>query len=241
MKKEAFSLLHEAERSWWYRGRAHAIHALFARVRVRLSKKPILDFGAGHGGMFDDLARLGDPVYGFEPDAGARKNASLRRYEHVFPSPGEALSRQYGLICLFDVLEHIEADRDFLLSLHMSLLPGGLIAITVPAFSFLWSEHDMTHHHFRRYNRGGLARLLDEAGYDTVAMSYWNMALFLPAALIRLSGRSGASSLALPRPLDVALSLLLLAESWVLRHIPLPFGTGIVAIARRKEKPLVHD
>ena len=58
MKKEAFDLLREAEQSWWYKGRALAICATLSRARVVTPVRTALDFGAGFGGMYAELARL---------------------------------------------------------------------------------------------------------------------------------------------------------------------------------------
>ncbi len=45
----------------------------------------------------------------------------------------------YDLIAMLDVLEHLDDDRDALVSLARKLKPGGRILITVPAFPWMWS------------------------------------------------------------------------------------------------------
>lgn len=235
MKKEAFELLREAERSWWYKGRALAIKSTLRRARIVLPIKSILDFGAGFGGMYSELARLGSPVYAFEPDANASMIAAQHGYASTYTTDEEALSKRYGLIGLFDVIEHIEDDKEFILSLHNSLTPGGLLAITVPAYTFLWSEHDVTHQHFRRYNKHSLSELLSTAGYEILAISYWNTLLFVPAAVVRLMGRSGSSALAFSGFINMVLLSIVTIESKILRFCSLPFGVSLVAIARKRE------
>ena len=56
-------------------------------------------------------------------------------------------------IGLFDVLEHIENDKEFLSKLLNKLKKGARIYITVPAHNFLWSEIDRHGGHFRRHNK----------------------------------------------------------------------------------------
>jgi SAM-dependent methyltransferase len=234
MKKEAFALLQEAEQSWWYKGRALAIRAMLARARVVTPLGSVLDFGAGFGGMYAELARLSPQVDAFEPEEGARTVAARQGYVTTYTTAGEALAKQYSLIGLFDVIEHIEDDTGFLLSLHTALTPDGLLAITVPAFQFLWSEHDVVHQHFRRYSKRALSELLARAGYEIVILSYWDTLLFLPAALTRLLGNSGSSALRLSGFVNALLLSMVTLESKILRFCSLPFGVSLVVIARRK-------
>ena len=234
MRKEAFKLLQQAEQSWWYKGRALVIRAMIARARIATPLESILDFGAGFGGMYSELARLSPRVYAFEPDASARTVAAQHAYAFSYSTVEEALSRRYELIGLFDVIEHIEDDKTFLLSLHKALMPNGLLAITVPACPFLWSEHDAVCQHFRRYTKRSLSNLLTNAGYEVLTMSYWDTFLFLPAALMRFLGKSGSSALALPNFLNKLLLLVVEVESKILRVCSFPFGVSLIVIARKK-------
>ena len=233
MERKAFELLSGMEKSWWYRGRAAAVRAALAHCGANRATD-VLDFGAGYGGMHDELLKLGKNIYAFEPDAEAQKAAKKRGYAQVFSSESEALGRSYDLIGLFDVVEHIERDYEFLTKAHGALCAEGRLLITVPAFQFLWSTHDTQHHHFRRYTGASMRGVLDRAGFDAEYMSYWNMTLFVPAALMRLLGRSGESALKMPRWLDAIFFAIVKAESLLIRLTPLPFGVSLVVIARKK-------
>jgi Na+-transporting NADH:ubiquinone oxidoreductase subunit NqrF len=61
--------------------------------------------------------------------------------------------------------------------------PGGLIVITVPALKCLWSDWDVSLHHYRRYGKGELLRLLTVDGAEVLHCVYTN-AVALPAMLI---------------------------------------------------------
>ncbi|MCR4280883.1 MAG: class I SAM-dependent methyltransferase, partial [Candidatus Kaiserbacteria bacterium] len=128
----------------------------------------------------------------------------------------------------------IEHDREFFLKAHGALKSGGRLAITVPAFQFLWSIHDINHHHFRRYTKASMCAVLNEAEFDIEYASYWNMTLFIPAAIVRLLGKSGDSTLKMPRFLDTIFFAIVKAESLLIRFFPLPFGVSLVFIARKK-------
>jgi|SRR3989344_5376244 len=235
MKKEAFTLLRDAEKSWWYKGRALAIHATLMRARVATPVESILDFGAGFGGMYAELARLSLQIDAFEPDADARAVAAQNGYTSTYTTAEEALSKQYGLVGLFDVIEHIKDDKTFLRSLHKALMPGGLLAVTVPAYQFLWSEHDVMHQHFRRYSKRLLRNLLSDAGYEIIAISYWNTLLFIPAAVVRLLGYSGSSALTVSGFVNALFLFVVTIESKILRFCQLPFGVSLVVVARKRE------
>jgi len=66
--------------------------------------------------------------------------------------------------------------------------PGALFFITVPAFEFLWSDHDKYLGHFRRYTLKKLERLLKEAGLSILHGHYFYVAVFPIAAGMRLLG-----------------------------------------------------
>lgn len=233
MKKIAFKLLRDMERSWWYEGRTSVVRAVLNQTMQNKLQKG-LDFGAGYGGMYELLSEYCENVYGFEPDVGARVKAAERGYVSTYSTQEDILANSYDLVGLFDVVEHIEDDMHFISTQRDLLTDNGLLVITVPAFQFLWSKHDVEHHHFRRYSRKSLRKLLEDNGFKVERISYWNMSLFLPAASVRLLGLSGKGSLSLPPLLDKILYGLVMIEVQFMRFISLPFGTGIVAVAREK-------
>jgi hypothetical protein len=50
---------------------------------------------------------------------------------------------------------------------------------------FLWSEHDVVNHHFRRYTASQLRGVFDKRDKN-IFQSYFNFWLFFPIALVRL-------------------------------------------------------
>ncbi len=219
------------EDSWWYRGRARVISRSLTCLRTAQGRA--LDVGAGYGGMADTLKKFAKELDGTEPDEESRAQAKQRGYTNMYAELGDT-RLPYNLIAMFDVLEHIENDSALLAQLNTMLEPRGYLALTIPAFQWLWSEHDVAHHHFRRYTTSSVRKVLEQASFEIVYMSYWNMALFIPAALVRLTGKSGAGSLALPKIIDKIFFAIVYAESFLLPWIRLPFGTGIVVLARKK-------
>ena len=69
---------------------------------------------------------------------------------------------------------------------------AGLLLLTVPAYQWLWGEHDVRAAHRRRYRVGGLASVEAAAGFEVLRTTYYNSFLVPPAALLRRGPSCGA-------------------------------------------------
>jgi hypothetical protein len=177
-------------------------------------------------------------VYALEPDNEARDACRQRGYAGVFSAvrlddiPPE--TPPFSVISAFDVIEHIEDDRAFLVGAHERLINGGTLVLSTPAFSFLWSKHDDAALHFRRYRKPELIRLLNDAGFSVRFATYWNMTLFPLAYLVHLAHTSGESSRKMPQLIDRLFFGLIRLESSFIPRFSLPFGVGLVVLAEKK-------
>jgi SAM-dependent methyltransferase len=144
-------------------------------------------------------------------------------------------------VCL-DVIEHIEDDLRALRELHRVVRPGGTLLVTVPAYQWLWSEHDVINHHKRRYTRRTLSAVAAQAGWGTVSTTYFNGCL-LPVAIVhrRLSRPAHlvdepVSDLQrTPERLNSLLEWPLRFEAALIgRGWRIPVGLSLVAIFRKK-------
>jgi hypothetical protein len=91
-----------------------------------------------------------------------------------------------GLVLMMDVLEHIEDDFLFLKS-HLEISPVGTkFFISVPAFQFLFSSHDIFLEHHRRYTLSELKLLCEKSGLKVISVSYFYATLFPIVALLRI-------------------------------------------------------
>jgi hypothetical protein len=85
-----------------------------------------------------------------------------------------------------DVLEHLGDDRKNLEKLlNENLLSQGLIFITVPAYSFLWSSHDIRLEHKKRYNRKELREVVSFENSTIEYCQYGFSFMLIPLLLIR--------------------------------------------------------
>ena len=173
------------EESFWFRHRNRVITAALGRYPPGAG--PIIDVGAGNAYVSAAMERAGFPTLAVEPNPAGATNA-LRRVPNVlcgaFPSAAFR-PRVAGGIALFDVLEHIETDRQFLHSLRPYLSENGRLYLTTPSYSWLWSDHDRLSGHYRRYTLDSLTRVLHDAGYRVEYGTYFFWSLPLPILLFR--------------------------------------------------------
>jgi hypothetical protein len=95
--------------------------------------------------------------------------------------------KSYQLITLFDVLEHVENDTDFLADIvrNYASAQQAKVFITVPAFNWLSSRHDIALKHLRRYNHEMIYKLAAENGLKIKAYGFLFCGL-LPVRFVSL-------------------------------------------------------
>ena len=184
---------HELEEThWWYRGRRRVIAELLARVALPPGAE-ILDAGCGSGRNMVDLALLGT-VTGVEIADVSVARARERGVGEVVQCSITELpfsDAQFDLAVCLDVVEHIDDEVRALAELHRVVRPGGALVVTVPAYQWLWSEHDVVNHHERRYTARTLIAPAEQAGWRADRTTYFN-GFLLPVAVVhrRLTRRS---------------------------------------------------
>lgn len=77
---------------------------------------------------------------------------------------------QFDFAVIFEVLEHIEEDKNALIKINSLLRNSGFLLISVPAKKKLWGVADTTVGHFRRYEKEGLEQILNETGFKVLAL-----------------------------------------------------------------------
>lgn len=244
MEQESYTNMRKAEdQHWWYRGRREIFSRIISSFSLSDDAK-ILDAGCGTGGNLKLLAKFG-VVTGVEFDESARDLANERNIAQVlagsFPKQIPNFTEKFELITMFDVLEHLDEDFETLVELRQHLKPGGVLLISVPAFMFLWSQHDERLHHKRRYQIKQLVEMAERAGFKIVWASYFNFFLFPLAILVRFANRLGliedskAEEEIPPMVLNKVLFKIFSMEKYFLGKIRLFTGLSLVAVLKVKE------
>ena len=140
------------------------------------------------------------------------------------------------LVLMMDVLEHVPDDAALLSEYLDVVAPGTPVFITVPAFQFLWSGHDVYLEHYRRYTLSRLKQTIGNAGAQADVMHYYFGAIFPAAAAVRLARRGNQATQsdmgAVPGPVNAALKMICGAERRIMRINRLA-GLSAVALCRR--------
>jgi SAM-dependent methyltransferase len=228
------------EEHWWFVARRRILGDLLERLVELPQPARVLEAGCGTGGNLGMLSRFG-AVRAFEPDEGARSHARSKGAFDVrdgrLPDAVPFEPDDFDLVAALDILEHLDDDAASLAALAHRLRPGGWLLITVPAFGFLWSQHDESHHHKRRYRKDELVARIKAAGLIPVRVSYYNSLLFPLIAGVRLLrnllGRQGDDEALPPRAINRFLAGVFASERHLIGRVPLPLGVSLVALARR--------
>jgi SAM-dependent methyltransferase len=153
--REAFrEMYHNEDHHWWFVSRRKIVQKFRGYVSDKDSRS-ILEVGCGSGGNLDLLSKYGD-LRAVELDDYARDLANKRGIcpiEKGFVPDGIPFTETFDLICMLDVLEHIDDDLRTLQEISKRLSPRGKLLITVPAYGFLWSAHDIDLAHKGRYRK----------------------------------------------------------------------------------------
>jgi len=158
----------------------------FRRLPV-LSGTRLLDLGCGAGRHAFEAARRGARVVALDTDRGELKQVSaiaaamdeageLPTGSSIYPASGDATAMPFGddafdVVIAAEVLEHIPADQSAMTEIARVLRPGGVAAVTVPAWlpeRICWLLSDDYHNvpggHLRIFTRYELEVKLRRAG-----------------------------------------------------------------------------
>lgn len=226
---------------WWYRARQEIILSQIRRRYPTRRDLRILDVGCGAGTMLKSLGEFGQ-ASGLDASPEAAEEAARRSSCEVIVAaiPGDLPSRlgRFDVVCLFDVLEHLEDDVEALRCLRGLLENGGTLFVTVPAQPWIFGIHDEINEHRRRYSRRSLNAALSSAGLAPVRVSYFNLLLspmLIPAICWRNFRRSG-HNFQLRSRMDPVLQRVFEFERHLMQHVRLPFGLSLLAVSQRGEE-----
>lgn len=117
-------------------------------------------------------------------DLNSRKPSNIHYFNNL-PSAQSCVAGPCNMVILMDVLEHVADPGALLQQIRqtLSLTPETQFIITVPAFQFLFSEHDRKLGHYKRYSRKELNAFLRLHGFTVEKSGYCFSTLLLPRLL----------------------------------------------------------
>jgi SAM-dependent methyltransferase len=163
----------------------------------------VLEVGAGVGANLQYIAQnRARSVLALEPDATMAAVIRKKICERILPCTCRVVEgtlvaltncERFDTILYFDVLEHIEDDREELNRAAGRLYPGGHLVVLAPAHAFLYSPFDEAIGHYRRYSLGELKKLTP-AGCSIAASAMLDSVGFFASLTNRLLLRSDQPS-----------------------------------------------
>jgi 2-polyprenyl-3-methyl-5-hydroxy-6-metoxy-1,4-benzoquinol methylase len=186
------------DRHPWETARLKVIFNLFKKYQNAGNSLTILDIGCGDVYIAEHFAKKYPTVNYIAVDIAFDAN-KIEEYNKMFAARNinnvalySNITDIYKLgpvkadcIFLFDVIEHIENELDFIKQLLNSSLVSmdTNIFISVPAYQCLFTSHDTYLKHYRRYNNHMLKQVAKETGLSIVAKADFFSMLLLPRIL----------------------------------------------------------
>jgi SAM-dependent methyltransferase len=230
--------------NFWFRARNDLI--AWALKKYGPDCRSFLEIGCGTGFVLSGLARAfpamrleGSEIFvdGLAFAAARLPSAKFMQMDaRQIP-----FSEEYDAIGAFDVLEHIKEDEDVLNQARKALKPGGLLLVSVPQHTWLWSAMDELACHERRYSAADLHRKVSAAGFDILRSTSF-VSTLLPAMLISRLLKKNApahavdpmAELSLPAPVNALFFSILRAELALVRQgLNFPMGGSRLVVARK--------
>ena len=243
---EYTNLANVERRHWFYAGKREIVRHWIQRVHPLRPEHLLVDCGAGTGTFAAEMAGLCRVLAVDDHEeslaiARTQLGAGQVRRGSCVELPLE--SNSVDVLTALDVLEHVEDDRKAVAEFSRVVRPGGIVVLTVPALTWLWSDWDVALHHVRRYDRRSLLALLPNASFEVVHCNYVNVVV-LPLVVMVRKWRGLKRALGFPidarsedrippRWLNAALRWSFVAlgcQGW----IRFPAGVGLLAVLRRK-------
>ena len=228
------------ETHWWYQALAGIIFQALETELPDWREKKILDAGCGTGAI---LQRLGNPEknVGIDLAAEAVEFCRQRGLTNVRQGDINALpfdDASFDAIISSSVIYHdwVPDVARAVREMHRVLRPGGVVIVNVPAFRFLHSAHDDAVMTARRFRKPEIRELLLEQDFEIRRLTYWTTFLFPLAIVARTLGGSkmGRDFESTGSWSQRLLAQTMKVERAFLRHISLPFGVALLAVARKR-------
>lgn len=228
---------------WYYAGKRELVQRWIRRARPPAPADTLLDCGAGTGRFAKEMEAHCRVLVLDDHEESLRYLRTQFRADQVLSLAGDRVPlppASLGYVTALDVLEHVPDDRAVVEGFHRLLKPGGLAVVTVPASMALWSDWDVSLHHFRRYSRPQLRALFPDAQWELVHVNYSNVVVYPAVWLLRrwrkwfpARGGAGRAEDRIPAPWLNGLLRSLFVEL-ALWRVPFPFGVSLVLVARKR-------
>jgi hypothetical protein len=172
---------------WWIKTRL--VYIDYAIKKLNRDNLNIIEYGSGtcqnilH--LINNHKKKINSIYGIDPNIGQNIINKFEKFTNVKILRNDESIKKFDLFLALDVLEHTKNDFENLKYWLLKLKNNGIIVITVPAFNHLWSYHDISMKHKRRYTIKTLNNLTKKFRLKKIMCKYFFMHMYLPALVVR--------------------------------------------------------
>ncbi len=246
MNPDEYTKLNELEKEhWFYSGKRDIVRYWINKLHPLSRNSLLVDCGAGTGQFAAEMQAVCQVIAVDDHDeslaiAKSKLGESAVRRGSCLALPVE--DQSVDCLTALDVLEHVENDSGAIVEFARVLKPGAIAVITVPALNLLWSDWDVSLHHFRRYDRKSLLRLITTPHFDTEHWNFINVVALPPVWLSRKLRAIFPTSHRAEDNIPPKWLNRVLKKSFVdlacQRHVHFPAGVGLLAVLRRNSRTI---
>lgn len=234
--------------SFWFKHRNKCILEI---VKKHCLNNCFFDIGGGNGFVSKELQNNGIETVLVEPGIQGCLNANKRGIKNIICSTLENIEFKKNAIPtigLFDVVEHIENDDEFLKEIFSYIKTDGYVVLTVPAYKALWSNEDIDAGHYRRYSLKEIEKKLTNIGFEIIQSTYIFSILPIPVFFFRTlpskiglnKNSNNLSKLKEEHNQKKGILSAILDKVWnaeiknIKNNTKIPFGGSCLVVARKK-------
>ena len=244
MRKDLYPEMFELESwYWWHVAKRRNVIALIKKYLDPTIDGTVVDVGCGAGLMVQELAQFGESV-GVDASDDALKFCRERGLANLYLAESNNLplpDNSAKVMTALDLIEHLDDDLGALKEYFRILKSRGLTIISVPALPQMWSYWDDILGHRRRYTTGSLKHVLEEAGFVVKHVSYSNLSILLPTAVVRRikshtkhdDSQVASDFVDVPKWANAILTRVLDVERLFLTRTGLPIGLSVIAVGQK--------
>jgi cyclopropane fatty-acyl-phospholipid synthase-like methyltransferase len=177
----------------WERARQRIL--LFIAQKKFSRKDRLLDVGSGDAFMAKSLAKTYPFAHVTAVDINYTEDIRETIQESGLPNMHfaaglEEVKPGFDAVVLMDVVEHVPDPGHFLQEVRSVAGEGKETSffITVPAYQYLFTEHDKVLGHYQRFSRQQLTTLMKVQGFEVLHSGYFFASLFLVRTLQKWKG-----------------------------------------------------
>jgi ubiquinone/menaquinone biosynthesis C-methylase UbiE len=232
---------------WWFKSKRYLLVRTLRDLANYFGQEiRLLDSGCGTGANLREISKF-FPSVGVEKYFDGLLLCKNRSLNNVLNGQLERLpfkDESFDVVLAMDVLEHVDDDIEVLKELFRVSKKNGILITHVPAFMFLWSDHDIAVSHKRRYITEKFVKQLEKSNFKVKYINYRLCLFFILGILrkylikikkiIKKDREIKSSRPKVGRIINYILYIIVKWEDRLLNYIHPPVGLSIFCIAQKK-------